>query len=54
MDEIEQEELAELAARGQRIVILCIVLNLGLNGIERSGWRWCSAAPSQPGRWLAW
>lgn len=36
MDDLDEDERAELAARGQRILILSILLNLGLNGAQRS------------------
>jgi hypothetical protein len=36
MIELDEDDSAELAARGQRIVIFSILLNLGLNGIQRS------------------
>jgi putative exporter of polyketide antibiotics len=34
MIELDEDESAELAARGQLIVIVSILLNLGLNGIQ--------------------
>lgn len=36
MIELDEDDRAELAARGQRILILSILLNLGLNGAQRS------------------
>ena len=36
MLEPDDDERAELAARGQRILIFNILLNLGLNGVQRS------------------